>query len=209
MAALPAAIARPLAAQRIILGTRVDSVAPGVVRTVGGELRCRAVVVAADPVTASALLPNLPRPPMRSLTTWYFSASAPPITEPILLVDGDRREIIANTAVMSNAAPEYAPAGRSLIAASVVGPSPAEAVIRTELGRLYGGSTADWDTLGTVVLPEALPAAPPPQGRLRKPVDLGDGLFVAGDHRDSPSIQGALAGGWRTAGAVQRALAAA
>jgi hypothetical protein len=25
---------------------------------------------------------------------------------------------------------------------------------------------------------------------------------VAGDHRDSPSIQGALAGGWRTAGAV-------
>jgi hypothetical protein len=31
---------------------------------------------------------------------------------------------------------------------------------------------------------------------------MGDGLFVAGDHRDSPSIQGALAGGWRTAGAV-------
>jgi hypothetical protein len=53
-----------------------------------------------------------------------------------------------------------------------------------------------------VSIPAALPAAPPPQGRLRKPVALGDGLFVAGDHRDSPSIQGALASGWRTAGAV-------
>jgi phytoene dehydrogenase-like protein len=209
MAALPAAVARPLPGGRIMVGTAVDSVAPGVVRTARGQVRCRAVLVAADPVTASALLPGLPRPTMRSLTTWYFSAATPPITEPILLVDGDRREIIANTAVMSNAAPEYAPAGRSLIAASVVGPSPAEDVIRAELGRLYGTSTADWDTLTTVVLPEALPAAPAPQGRLRKPVDLGDGLFVAGDHRDSPSIQGALAGGWRTAGAVQRALAAA
>jgi phytoene dehydrogenase-like protein len=208
MAALPAAVARPLPADRVIVGTTVDSVAPGVVRTRGGQVRCRAVLVAADPVTASALLPGLPPPAMRSLTTWYFSAATPPITEPILLVDGDRREIIANTAVMSNAAPEYAPAGRSLIAASVVGPSPAEAVIRAELGRLYGASTADWDTLSTVVLPEALPAAPAPQGRLRKPVDLGHGLFVAGDHRDSPSIQGALAGGWRTAGAVQRALGA-
>ncbi|RQX40886.1 amine oxidase, partial [Micromonospora chalcea] len=44
--------------------------------------------------------------------------------------------------------------------------------------------------------------APPPQGRLRKPVALGGGLYVAGDHRDSPSIQGALASGWRTVGAV-------
>ena len=53
-----------------------------------------------------------------------------------------------------------------------------------------------------VEVPEALPAAPPPRGRLRAPVALGDGLFVAGDHRDSPSIQGALASGWRAAGAV-------
>ena len=37
---------------------------------------------------------------------------------------------------------------------------------------------------------------------------MGDGLFVAGDHRDSPSIQGALAGGWRTAGAVLASLGA-
>ncbi|MBQ1014795.1 amine oxidase, partial [Micromonospora sp. M51] len=38
--------------------------------------------------------------------------------------------------------------------------------------------------------------------QLRKPVALGEGLFVAGDHRDSPSIQGALTSGWRAAGAV-------
>jgi phytoene dehydrogenase-like protein len=212
MAALPAAVAGPLPYPQLLVGARTLSVAPGRVVTEGGEIRCRAVVVATDPVTASELLPALPRPAMNGLTTFYFGAGHAPIGEPTLLIDGDRREIVANSVVLSNAAPEYAPAGRSLIAASVVGvsaPSGAsEAVIRVELARMYGVPTDDWELIRVVPVPHALPAAPVPQGDLRKPVDLGDGLFVAGDHRDSPSIQGALAGGWRTAGAVLASLGA-
>jgi phytoene dehydrogenase-like protein len=212
MAALPAALAGPLPYPQLLVGARVLSVAPGAVVTDGGEIRCRAAVVATDPVTAATLLPALPTPDMRGLTTYYFGAGHAPIDEPTLLLDGDRREIVANTIVVSNAAPEYAPAGRSLIAASVVGvsaPSGAsEAVVRVELARMYGVPTDDWDLLGVVSLPQALPAANVPQHRLRKPVDLGAGLFVAGDHRDSPSIQGALASGWRAAGAVLTSLGA-
>ncbi|GID31060.1 NAD(P)/FAD-dependent oxidoreductase [Paractinoplanes brasiliensis] len=206
MAALPAAIAGPLPYPQLLIGARTLSIAPGMVVTEGGELRCRAVIVATDPVSASELLPQLPRPDMHGLTTFYFGSDRAPIDEPILLLDGDRREIVANTIVLSNAAPEYAPSGKSLIAASVVGvsaPSSAsETVIRVELSRLYGVPTDDWELLEVVSIPHALPSARVPQSNLRKPVDLGEGLFVAGDHRDSPSIQGALAGGWRTAGAV-------
>ena len=206
MAALPAAVAGPLPYPQLLVGARTLSIGPGMVVTEGGEIRCRAVVVATDPTTAAELLPQLPTPDMHGLTTFYFGADRAPLDEPTLLLDGDRREIVANTAVVSNAAPEYAPSGRSLIAASVVGvsaPSSAsEAVIRVELARMYGVPTDSWDLLNVVSIPEALPSARVPQANLRKPVDLGDGLFVAGDHRDSPSIQGALAGGWRTAGAV-------
>ncbi|MBM2622936.1 FAD-dependent oxidoreductase [Actinoplanes sp. LDG1-06] len=206
MAALPAAIAGPLPYPQLLIGARTLEVEPGMVVTEGGEIRCRAVIVATDPSAAAELLPQLPRPDMHGLTTFYFGADRAPIDEPTLILDGDRREIIANTVVVSNAAPEYAPSGKSLIAASVVGvsaPSPAsETVIRVELSRLYGVPTDDWDLLEVVSIPEALPAARVPQSSLRKPVDLGEGLFIAGDHRDSPSIQGALAGGWRTAGAV-------
>ncbi|WP_249997498.1 NAD(P)/FAD-dependent oxidoreductase [Actinoplanes sp. M2I2] len=212
MQALPAAIAGPLPYPQLLIGARTLSVAPGVVVTEGGEIRCRAVIVATDPSSASALLPQLPHTDMHGLTTFYFGADRAPIAEPTLLLDGDRREIIANTVVISNAAPEYAPPGKSLIAASVVGvsaPSSAsETVIRVELSRLYGVPTDDWEMLEMISIPEALPAARVPQAQLRKPVDLGDGLFVAGDHRDSPSIQGALAGGWRTAGAVLSRLGA-
>lgn len=213
MAALPAAVAGPLPYPQLIVGARALSIAPRMVVTDGGEIRCRAIVVATDPVAAAALLPRFATPDMHGLTTFYFGASRAPLDEPTLLLDGDRREIIANTVVVSNAAPEYAPAGRSLIAASVAGASApsgaSEQVIRVELARLYGVPTGDWDLLSVVTLPHALPAARVPQHHLRKPVDLGDGLFVAGDHRDSPSIQGALAGGWRTAGAVLASLGAA
>ena len=206
MAALPAAVAGPLPYPQLLVGAKTLSVAPGLVVTDGGELRCRAAIVATDPAAAASLLPQLPAPAMRGLTTYYFGADRAPINEPTLLLDGDRREIVANTVVLSNAAPEYAPAGKSLISASSVGaaaPSGAsEAVIRVELARMYGTPTDDWELLKVVTLPQALPAANAPQARLRKPVALGDGMFVAGDHRDSPSIQGALASGWRTAGEV-------
>ncbi|MBQ0903891.1 FAD-dependent oxidoreductase [Micromonospora sp. U21] len=203
MAALPRAVADPLPADLIALDAPVAEVAPCRVRTQAGDIRCRAVVVAVDPPAAAALLPALATVRMHSYTTYYHSAPEPPLTEPILLVDGDRRETVANTVVLSNAAPTYAPTGRHLVATSVVGPTaPSEPAVRAELTRLYGRSTADWTHLTTVAVPDALPAAPPPQGRLRKPVTLGEGLFVAGDHRDSPSIQGALTSGWRAAGAV-------
>jgi hypothetical protein len=51
----------------------------------------------------------------------------------------------------------------------------------------------------------ALPEQPAPL-RARRPVALGDGLFVAGDHRDTASIQGALASGRRAARAVLSSL---
>ncbi|WP_203835068.1 NAD(P)/FAD-dependent oxidoreductase [Winogradskya humida] len=212
MGALPAAIAGPLPYPQLLINARVLSLAPGMVVTEGGEIRCRSIIVATDPATASQLLPSLPAPAMNGLTTYYFGAPQAPIAEPTLLLDGDRREIIANTIVMSNAAPEYAPAGQSLIAASTVGvaaPSGAsEAVIRVELSRMYGVPTDDWQLLEIVSIPHALPAAPTPQAKLRKPVALGGGLYVAGDHRDSPSLQGAMASGWRTAGSVLQDLGA-
>jgi predicted NAD/FAD-dependent oxidoreductase len=64
---------------------------------------------------------------------------------------------------------------------------------------------ADLDHLTSVTVTGAQPAATPPLQH-RRPVDLGGGLFVCGDHRDTPSIQGAMASGARTARAVLRRL---
>ena len=95
--------------------------------------------------------------------------------------------------------------GWSLISTSVLGPTgcdggtpPDESELRPRLLlRCTGVPTDAWEHIDTTVVREALPAAPPPLGDLRKPVDLGEGLFVAGDHLDTPSTQGAMASGTR------------
>lgn len=177
----------------------------------GGRLRARAVVVATDPRTAGRLLPALAVPPTRPLTTVYHAAPEPPGTGPILLLEGGDDRLVASSVVLTDAAPEYSGDGRALIATSLVGAAAAdvdEAALRRRLARLYGAPTDRWAHVRTVHVPDALPAAQPPLGDLRRPVDLGDGLFVAGDHRDTPSIQGAMASGTRAARAVLQALGA-
>ena len=94
--------------------------------------------------------------------------------------------------------------GRALVASSSLAPT-REVDVRAEVAALHGIDPGDLQSLTSVTVPQAQPAAVPPL-RLRQPVDLGGGLYVAGDHRDTPSIQGAMASGARAARAVLRAL---
>jgi glycine/D-amino acid oxidase-like deaminating enzyme len=202
MQAMPDQLAARLSAGTVHLGVRAGSVSGAGVDTDAGRIDARAVVVATDPVMAYEL-GAVPATPMRSLTTWWFVAPEPPTGRPLLHVDGEGRGPLANTVVMTNAAPTYGPGdGRALVAATAVGSRRDLAdTARLHAGRLYGVDTSRWELLRTDVVDGALPAHPPGQPLARR-VSLGDGLFVAGDHRDTPSIQGALVSGRRAADAV-------
>lgn len=140
---------------------------------------------------------------MRSLTTWWFAADEVRDQRPLLHVDGERDGPLANAVVMSNAAPSYAPDGRALVAATAVGSHhDLVAEARRHAGRLLGLDATRWTLVRTDVIDAALPAHPAGQPLARR-VAVGDGLFVAGDHRDTPSIQGALVSGRRVADAVR------
>jgi phytoene dehydrogenase-like protein len=202
MGALPEQLAAGLPAGVLRVGSPVSAVEPDRVRTADGELTARAVVVATDPVTAAELLPGLAAPTMRALTTYYHLPPEPPTGEPLLHLDATGGPV-ANTVVLTAAAPGYSPDGRALVSSTVLGDADAvpEPTVRAELARLYGVPTGDWQHLHTAAVPRALPAFR--AGRsVRSPVALGDGLFGAGDHRDTPSTQGALVSGRRAAEAV-------
>lgn len=166
-------------------------------------MTARAVVIATglDP----SLDVPLPRP--RGLQTWWFAAPAAPSRDAALRVDGRRQGPIVNTAVMTNTAPTYAPRGQHLIQATCVMPSEAsEDGIRHQLGDIWDADTRPWRLLRRDDVAGALPAQNAPL-RLRRSVRLGDGRYVAGDHRDTASIQGALVSGQRAAEAVLADLA--
>lgn len=176
--------------------------------TDAGEVHARAAVVATDPLTASGLL-GIGNPAMRGLATWWFAMESPPTTLKTVFVNPLGRAVgpLSHAVVVSNVAPRYAPPGHALVAACSVAPSGGDAGteleedVRAQLAQIFRTSTQGWQVAARHVHSAAWPAARPPfiQGR---DVDLGDGLFVAGDHREMPGVPGAVRSGRRAAEAV-------
>ncbi|MEU0055678.1 NAD(P)/FAD-dependent oxidoreductase [Streptomyces sp. NPDC006334] len=208
---LPELLARTLPAGTVHTGVRVTSVSTTEVATAEhGVFRCRAVLVATDARTAAELLPGLRVPGFHPVTVLHHTTDEPPATGASLVLDADRGGPVAHTAVVSGVDPSRAPAGRTLISSTVLGPPPTgvDTAVRIHLARLYGVPTARWETLAVHHTPEAVPAMPAPHD-LRRSVRLLAGLYVCGDHRDSGTVQGALHSAHRAATAILADLGAA
>ncbi len=229
MQAFSDAVAAPLPAGSVRTGAQVESLTPtGDTWTVhgrhpdGGFQVLAGTVVMAGAAGATAALLERPVAPDRVLSTvWHLSE------EPLglggraryLHVSGDgshrRRHGLVNTVVVSRSAPGYLPpelSGRAdLVATTVLGclgdepgatPADVLARLRVAAGHVLGVAPG---LLGREIavhqVRDALPRRSLPL-QTRRPVDLADGRFVVGDHRDTPSIQGALVSGRRGAHAV-------
>ncbi|MGY1809162.1 NAD(P)/FAD-dependent oxidoreductase [Blastococcus sp. SYSU D00669] len=203
MQAVGEQLAAQLDPERVHLRTRVDAVDGHGVTTATGRTRAGAVVVATDPRTAAALLPGVEAAAPRQVTTHLHVLPASPWPSPLLVL-GQPGGRLVNTVVLTDAQPRYSPDGRALVSSSTLDPT-READVRDEIARAHDVAPGDLEHLTTTTVTGAQPAALPPL-QLRRPVDLGGGVFVCGDHRDTPSIQGAMASGARCARAVLRAL---
>jgi phytoene dehydrogenase-like protein len=205
MQAVGEQLAGRLNAGRLHCGVRAGAVTGDRVTTDAGVVRAAAVVVATDPDTAAALVPGVHAAAPREVTTHLHVLPGSPGSDRLIVL-GTPEGRVVNSAVLSDVQPRYSPDGRALVASSTLTRT-REPDVRSEVARLHGVAVSDLAHLTTVTVTGAQPAALPPL-HLRRPVDLGDGLFVCGDHRDTPSIQGAMASGARAARAVLRRLRA-
>jgi phytoene dehydrogenase-like protein len=208
MHALPLQMASRLSEGTIHLNNRVSTVDGTKVTLASGEsITARAVVVATDGPTASSLL-GIPIVESRKVGCVYFSADAPPTKEKYVVLDGTGNGPVLNVAVISNVAPSYAPADKHLIVAALPGVTDGdlEAMSRQQLRSWWGPQVDSWKHLRTYVINHGGPVQKPPFSPKQR-VDLGNGLFVCGDHRDTGSIQGAMFSGRRCGEAVVRSLA--
>jgi phytoene dehydrogenase-like protein len=208
MQALPQQMASRLSEGTIYLNTRVSSIeGTKVALASGASIAARAVVVATDGPTASTLL-GIPAVVSRKVGCVYFSADIPPTRSKLVVLDGTGNGPVLNVAVISNVAPSYAPADKHLIAAALPGITDGdlEAMSRQQLRSWWGPQVDGWKHLRTYVINHGGPEQKPPFSPKQR-VDLGNGQFVCGDHRDTGSLQGAMFSGRRCGEAVVRSLA--
>jgi phytoene dehydrogenase-like protein len=208
MQAIPDQLAAGLLPGTVHLASPVAAVLPGEVRLADGRLvRAGRVVVATDGPRAAELLraQHVVAPVSRTVSCVWFAASVAPVPHRLIALDGTITGPALNVAVMSNVSPDYAPDGQALIAAACPAAegdlAALPGAVRAQLRRWWGAQVDEWRVLRTDSIAHGQPDSRPPFVARRK-VALGDGLFVCGDHRDTPSIQGALFSGQRTASAV-------
>ena len=203
MGRIPAQLAAHLPSGTVHLSSPVTTIdSDGVV--VGGQhtVRTRAVLVATEGPVASTLT-GLPPVKSRSVSCVYFATDRPPTDSKLIVLDGTARGPVLNIAVMSNVSPHYAPTGQHLVAAAIPGvvDGDLEHEAREQMAGMFGPSVASWRHLRTYRIAHGQPDQSSPFSP-KKSVHLRHNVFVAGDHRDTASIQGALFSGRRSAEAI-------
>lgn len=209
MGAIASQLANPLPEAAIRLRAPVASIGNGAVELErGGSIPYRQLLIATDEVAAAKLIPELSssRVP-RSVRCVYFAAPEPPVVPPLLVLNGTGRGLVNNLCVPSQIAPSYAPAGRSLISATVlasgVETDSLHQGVREELRAWFGKAVDCWTHLRTDHIPYALPNQTSPAfGPPARPPRLRDQLFVCGDYRVNGSINGAMQSGRQAAEAI-------
>ncbi len=207
MQEIPDQLAAGLVPGTVHLAASVAAVAGGEVRLGDGRVvAAGSVIVATEGPRAAELLRerHVASPGSRTVSCVWFAAPAPPISQRLIVLDGTLAGPALNVAVMSNVAPRYAPEGQALIAAACTNVGEIDGLaarVQPQLRQWWGTQVDQWRVLRTDVIHHAQPDSQPPL-RPKQRVSLGEGLYVCGDHRDTPSIQGALFSGRRTAEAV-------
>jgi hypothetical protein len=213
MRAIPGQLAARLPTAPL-LNTRVREITSGTkdstVSTEQGRITARAIIVATDAAKAADLIPDFKAPKTLDVTTWYHVAEGLSQADlrggdAVLTVDGLRANDfwLLNSVPITHAAPTYdtTGAGRVLVSSSALGlhdDPVTERQVRERLTMMYDVDATEWTLVATYPIRGALPAMTPPFA-VQRPIGLGGGLFIAGDHRDTSSIQGALVSGRRAA----------
>jgi phytoene dehydrogenase-like protein len=203
MGEIPLQIAESLPRESIKYNSKVIQLDDTRVTIEDGTLfHGRTVVLA----TSQNVLPDLvtsvsARPSIGECCLYYSADWLPPFKEPFLVLNGEGRGPINNIAFPSLVAADYAPPGKTLIAAVVLGKENMTMVdleqrVRNQCVDWFGREAENWDHMQTVSIEHALPVQDPPTSPpyiLPEPVNKS--LRIIGEYQSLPGIQWALLSG--------------
>jgi len=168
MGAIPEQIAARLPEGTVRTGARVESIQEeGVTLQSGEQVKAQVVVMATEGPEAARLLGDNEKPGSRSVTCLYFETNEPPLSEPILVLNGEGKGPINSLCCPSSVAPNYAPKGKCLVSVTAIGnpdqtDQQLEMSVRAQLTEWFGARASSWRYLRTYRILHALPIQMPP-----------------------------------------------
>ncbi len=224
MEAIPRQLAARLPGGTVRLNTRVAGIDGQTVTLDGGEvLTASAVVVATDALEADRLAGAATTTALRAACCLYYAAPTSPLASfgaaPVLVLGGESSGEgagpVTTVAVLTDVQPTYATTGEALVSVSLLGmqgssvvgtDADLDAAARRQLRAWFGADVDRWRMLRVCRIPYALPDQRPPYLAERdKGVRVREGLYRAGDHVETGSINGAMRAGRLAAEAILEA----
>ncbi|MBB6003634.1 NAD(P)/FAD-dependent oxidoreductase [Arcicella rosea] len=204
MQEIPLQIASYLPKDAIRFNTKVSKIEGNRVYLENGEkLHGEKIVIATDGFTAEKLLGKPQNLQFNKTTCTYFSANKSPLADNLLVLNPDRKAKIHNLCVPSDIAPNYAPAGKSLISVSTQGNVMEDEKtltenIKKELVTWFGKEASTWQHLKTYHIPQALPKLNQENEKIDS-LQISDILYQCGDYTAYPSLNAAMMTGRKVA----------
>lgn len=186
------------------LNCRVKSVDGNFITTENELYTPTVTIVATEGPEAARLLTGVKSPASRGSICLYFTSNRPPpISKPVLILNGEKNGPVNNMFFPAQVAGTYAPAGKTLISTTIVGDElgksdkELENAVKEQLRGWYNDFVDEWKLLRVYRIPHSQPAQAG-DFVFDKGVKVQNGLYVCGDHRNSPTLHGAILSG-RTA----------
>lgn len=199
MQKIPEQLAARLPEGTIQTNCEISSLGPSEVAGENFSDRGRGVIIATDGTTTVSLLKRDAGLRWNSTACLYFSCETPPLSEPIIVLKGDREGLVNNVSVPTEVSPQYGE--KPLVSVSVLGDHRStanlEQSVQKELQDWFGPDVETWKHIDTYHVAKALPART--AGHTDPIEKTSDGFYVCGDAVASGSIEGAILSGLHTA----------
>ena len=182
--------------ENVQLNSTVQSIKNGKVSGNFGSVNFDAVIVATDPITSTALTGFKDYLKVLPSFTWYHATNGQIHNSKYLSIDTSSK--LVNSVVISEVSRSYAPENQSLIASTSL-TKMSESEVKRDLAKIWGVETKSWELIALYDIKQSLPLR---KNAGKSNPKLDEKLYIAGDHRDIPSQNGAMRSGRKAALAV-------
>ena len=209
MAAIPEQLAQDLTAGTVQTGSEVAAVsARDIILDSGQRLTADHIVLATDTPATARLLNRYEQPESCPVACLYFGAKQAPFDNKLLILNGNGKGPVNSITIPSLVSPKYAPAGRFLVAATVLDPYCRDrenltSTVKKELISWFGRPVESWEHLRTYFIEHALPLqALPLPNPFKSAIRKINDIWITGETDYVASIQWSLYSGRKTGEAI-------